>query len=387
MRDNDFDAIRPYYTHELPAAFERIVSDPLFQQLMNYLFPIDKHNELTSALLKSTNSHEFQLAFMLPVVRSILNKTSKQLTVTGTENLSRDQGHVYIANHRDIILDSAILGLALVNEGYETSEITWGDNLIISKFVEDIGKSNKMITVFREGTPKEMLRNSQRLSAYIRQTITERKKSVWIAQRKGRAKDGYDSTDVGVLKMLSLTGDKNVVSSLKELNIIPLTISYEWEPCDGMKARELYISEKREYVKGEDEDLQSIIGGVVSEKGRIHLHFGESISNSIDQFDTSKRPNEILHEMALYIDRQIHAGYKLWPSSYIAYDLLSGNQRFKEKYDQEMIEAFDRRLQRALAIAGKNPEKLKEIFLKIYANPLQNHLDLKASDTISQPIS
>ena len=387
MLENDFDAIRPYYQHELPAALKRIVSDPLFKKLMNFLFPDDQHNELTKSLLSSTNSAEFQMAFMLPVVRSILKKTSEQLTVSGIEHLSADEGYVFIANHRDIILDSAILGLALVNHGHDTSEITWGDNLIISQFVEDIGKSNKMITVFREGSPKEMLRNSQRLSAYIRQTITERKKSVWIAQRKGRAKDGCDLTDVSVLKMLSLTGGREIIPSLKELNIIPLSISYEWEPCDGMKARELYISEEQEYIKGENEDLKSIIGGVVSQKGRIHLHFGESLNTTIEQVNTNQRNNEMLHEIAVNIDKQIHSEYKLWPSNYLAYDLLNDTSQFINEYNEQVLETFNTRLLHAIEITGKNPDKVKQMFLKLYANPVVNKLKAQTSKKIIQPSS
>lgn len=387
MSENDFDAIRPYHSHELPAALNRIVSDPLFKQLMNYLFPPEQHEHLSSELVKAKTSHEFQLAFMLPVVRSILNKTSKELTVSGIENLSPDKGYVFIANHRDIILDSAILGLVLVSNNYETADITWGDNLIVSPFVEDIGKSNKMITVFREGSPKEMLKNSQRLSSYIRKRITEEKNSVWIAQRKGRAKDGCDLTDVSVLKMLSLSGGRDIIESLGELNIKPLTISYEWEPCDGMKARELYISEEHEYIKEEDEDLRSIIGGVVSQKGRIHLHFGESINHSLSEVDTNLRNNEMLHMIAQRIDKQIHTDYKLWPSNYLAYDLISGSKQFEKEYNAQEIEIFNKRLIHAQEITGTHPEKVKQMFLKLYANPVINKLSAKTSEKIHLPIS
>ena len=368
MLDNDFDAIRPYFSHELPDALKRIVSDPLFQQLMNYLFPDEEHQKLTAELLNAKTSNGFQQVFMLPV---------------GMEHLTPGSGNVFIANHRDIILDSAILGLVLVKHGKHTAEITWGDNLIISQFVEDIGKSNKMITVFREGSPKEMLRNSQRLSAYIRETITKRNESVWIAQRKGRAKDGCDLTDVSVLKMLSLSGRRDMIGTLKELNIIPLTISYEWEPCDGMKARELCISEEQEYIKEDDEDLRSIIGGVVSQKGRIHLHFGEKINNKLDEVDTNQRNNDMLHEIADGIDKQIHADYKLWPSNYLAYDLLSESTRFENKYDSQVIEIFNKRLLRAQEITGVNPEKAKQMFLKLYANPVINQLKTEPSKKIN----
>jgi len=374
MPENDFDAIRPYHQHEIPAALKRIASDPLFRELINYLFPSDQHEFLTKKLIASKTTDEFQKSFMLPVIQSIINKTATDLTESGIENLSENTANVFIANHRDIILDSAILGLILVKNGFKTSEITWGDNLILSPFIEDVGKSNRMITVFREGTPKEMLKNSIRLSAYIRQSITQRNQSVWIAQRKGRSKDGCDYTDPGVLKMLSLSKDSDLISSLSELNIIPISISYEWEPCDSMKVRELYLSEGHEYVKEDQEDLLSIIGGVVSEKGHVHLSIGQKINQSLESIDTEKRKNDILQDIAGLVDKQIQKNYKLWPSNYLAFDLLNNTSRFKAKYDQKTIEIFNKRLKNAQKITGGIPEKTRNLFLNLYSNPVKNQL-------------
>lgn len=375
MSEKDFDAIRPYHQHEIPAALKRIASDPLLQQLMNYLFPPENHEELKAKLLEAKTTEDFQQAFMLPVISTIIDKTSDGLTGSGIEKLSPESPNVFIANHRDIILDSAILGLYLVKNGFITSEITWGDNLILSQFIEDIGKSNRMITVFREGNPKEMLKNSQRLSNYIRQSVTQRNKMVWIAQRKGRAKNGFDSTDVGVLKMLSLSKSDGIIESLKELNITPLTISYEWEPCDGMKVRELYVKEDHEYIKEEHEDLRSIIGGVVSMKGRIHLNIGDKINNSLDQIDRGLRKNDLLQEIAKMIDQQIHKNYKLWPSNYYAYDLQNNTNQFADKYNQETIKIFNQRLKSAQNITNGNNEKAKQLFINLYANPVVNQIN------------
>lgn len=374
MSDNDFDAIRPYHQHEIPAALKRIANDPLFQQLMNYLFPVEAHDELRKKLLAAGNTDEFQLAFMLPVIKSIVVKTADNLSISGLENLSHDNPNVFIANHRDIILDSAILGLLLVENGFKTSEIAWGDNLILSKFIEDVGKSNRMITVFREGTAKEIFNNSRRLSEYIRQSITERNQSVWIAQRKGRSKDGNDTTDIGVLKMLSLSGSDNTVQSLKELNITPLTISYEWEPCDAMKVRELYLSENQEYIKEEHEDLHSIIGGVVAKKGRIHLNIGQSLNNTIEKADLSLRKNELLEEIAKLIDRQVHQNYKLWPSNYYAHDLLTGSQQYSDKYSEQTVRTFSEHLELASDITNGDTKKIKQLFINLYANPVVNQM-------------
>lgn len=375
MPENDFDAIRPYHQHEVPEALNRIASDPFFQQLMNYLFPVEEHEKLRNKLSKSKNTKDFQLSFMFPVIRSIVDKTADNLTLSGIENLSHHTPSVFIANHRDIVLDSSLLNLLMVEHGFNTTEITWGDNLIISPFIEDIGKSNRMITVFREGTPKEMLKNSQRLSEYIRQSITKKNQSVWIAQRKGRSKDGFDSTDMGVLKMLSLSGGNNVTTSISELNIIPISISYEWEPCDAMKVRELYVSEDHEYVKDDQEDLRSIIGGVVSQKGQIHISIGQKLNGSISRIDQSLRKNEALHEMAGLIDNQIHENYKLWPSNYYAYDLLTNNNQFADKYNQQTIDVFNERLNITQEMIKGDRDKIRLLYINLYANPVINQIN------------
>jgi hypothetical protein len=372
MSEYNFDPIRPYYAEELKDALHRIVRDDNFKHLLNYLFPGELHEELTQKILAAENTHEFQLGFMLPVIRSILDNTAGKVTVSGIERVEEGKGCVYIANHRDIILDSSILALHLVNHGFKTCQITWGDNLMISPFIVDVGKANRMVTVFREGSPKEIFKNSQLLSAYIRESVVEKGQGTWIAQRKGRSKDGTDSTDVGVLKMLSMTGSRNVIESLQELNITPVSISYEWEPCDAMKVRELMLSEDAAYVKGEDEDLNSIIGGVVSKKGNIHVSIGKPINEELDTIDSSQRPNDILHSIAQVVDRQIHEGYKLWPSNLLAHNMLNGQRDTHEEFDEETVRFFNKRMDAALQIDPSKKEKLRELFLKLYANPVNN---------------
>lgn len=374
MLELNFDAIRPYHDHEIPQALQRITADPMFQQLMNYLFPKDQHEALKQKLLESKNTREFQNVFMVPVIRSIIEKTATKLTTSGIENLDQNKGYVYIANHRDILLDSAILGISLAKSGFETSQITWGNNLMISPFIVDVGKANRMITVFRDGTKKEMLTNSQRLSAYIRDTVSRKNKSVWIAQRKGRSKDGCDMTEVSVLKMLSLSKPEDIIKSLKELNIVPVTISYEWEPCDSMKVRELYISLNNNYVKHKNEDLISIIGGVVSEKGRIHLQVGDPLNGKLDTIDTDRRHNEVFQEVSSMIDTLIHGNYKLWPSNYLAYDLLENTSVFNDKYDQVVKDKLNFRMIKTLEAVNGDHDGTREMFLKLYANPVYNKL-------------
>ncbi len=373
--DKEFDPIRPYYGDEIPAALNRVASNPFFKRMLKFLLPEEKHQEIIDEMRNFTTTQNFQVQVMGTIIRSIIQKTATSLTFSGMENLSPDRAFIFLANHRDILLDSALLNLILVENGFDTCEIAWGDNLIISSFVEDIGKSNKMITVFRSGSPKEMLKNSQTLSRYIRHAVTRRNQSVWIAQRKGRSKDGTDTTDASVLKMLILSKENGIIQALKDLNITPVTISYEWEPCDALKVRELYISENQEYIKDKNEDLNSIIGGVVSEKGRIHLHVGKQINDELDAIDENMRVNELMQKVAAKVDDHIHANYKLWPSNYLAYDMLTGSTQFAGKYDDKTREKLNERLEKTIEMTNGDRIRITDFFLRLYANPVFNRFE------------
>ena len=372
MMASDYDSIRPYRQDEIPEALKRILANPTFQNILDFLFPGEDQEALKEIIANTKSREEFHKNFMVQVISSIAEKTSDQLTFSGIDQLEKDKGYIFVANHRDIILDSSFLALGLVKHGLISCEITWGDNLMISPFIVDLGKVNGMITVFREGSPKEMLRNSQILSSYIRESVTERKQSVWIAQRKGRTKDGTDKTDPSILKMLSLSGQPPPPGSLKNLNITPVSISYEWEPCDIMKVRELYISQQTTYVKQKDEDLQSIIGGVAAYKGKIHLTVGNTVERDFDNLDTSVHNNLILEQVAHLIDKQIYASYKLWPPNYLAYDLLENTSKFANKYDKATIRKFNEKLEELYKAVDGPEEDLKHLFLKLYANPVYN---------------
>ncbi|RLD48913.1 MAG: hypothetical protein DRI88_01915 [Bacteroidetes bacterium] len=372
MMASDYDSIRPYRQDEIPEALKRILANPTFQNILDFLFPGEDQEALKEIIANTKSREEFHKNFMVQVISSIAEKTSDQLTFSGIDQLEKDKGYIFVANHRDIILDSSFLALGLVKHGLTSCEITWGDNLMISPFIVDLGKVNGMITVFREGSPKEMLRNSQILSSYIRESVTERKQSVWIAQRKGRTKDGTDKTDPSILKMLSLSGQPPPPGSLKNLNITPVSISYEWEPCDIMKVRELYISQQTTYVKQKDEDLQSIIGGVAAYKGKIHLTVGNTVERDFDNLDTSVHNNLILEQVAHLIDKQIYASYKLWPPNYLAYDLLENTSKFANKYDEATIRKFNEKLEELYKAVDGPEEDLKHLFLKLYANPVYN---------------
>jgi hypothetical protein len=375
MSELEFDDIRPYSDKETREAIPRIISDSSFHKMMDYLFTPDKKEEVISNFRDATNINEFQRALTLEAVLAIIDKTTKGITHSGFETCNTKINHVFLGNHRDIVFDSSILGLVNLMLGFKTPQSVWGSNLMISPLIVDLGKSNQMITVFREGSPKELLLNSQRLSAYIRKSITELNKSVWIAHRKGRAKDGFDKTDISILKMLSLSGSSDIKSRLIELNIIPTVISYEWEPCDSMKVKEIYLSLDSKYVKSNDEDFNSIIGGLTGEKGRIHLSLGEPLNDEIMKIDNDNiNNNEFIVMVAKLVDDQIYKNYKMWPSNYLAYDLLNNSSKFSGNYYEETRDILEKRYTYTTKLCNFDNENIRNIFLLLYANPLINKL-------------
>ncbi len=377
MPEPVFNEIRPYNNQEIQEAIPRILANPQFKALLDYLFPPEEHQPILSKLKEVKNVEEFQQVLTLPAIQAIIRNTSEGLTSSGFENISNDEHYVFIANHRDIALDSSILGLLQLEYGLETSQITWGNNLMVSQLIVDLGKCNQMITVFREGSPKEMLINSKKLSDYIREVVVDRNKTVWIAQRKGRAKNGFDQTDVSILKMLSLSRKSDVKSGLADLNIVPVTISYELEPCGAMKVREIYRSKKENYVKDPDEDFKSIIGGVTLPKGRIHFTMGKPINDELLKIDDAANKSEVVEEVARIIDKQIYLNYHLWPTNYLACDLLENSNRFAAHYDQKTRVRLAERLEMAQQLVNTDPDEIEKLFYQMYANPVYNQFRAK----------
>jgi len=336
MSIHDFNEIRPYSGDEIKEAIKRIVEAPELEAVANFLLPGEDLEKLKEGIRSSKTKHEFQINLMDKVMRAIAARYTDGITSEGIEDLKTGEASLFLANHRDIILDSSFLAMLMLEKGYKTSEMTWGDNLMVTPFIVDVGKVNGMITVFRDGTPRELLKNSQRLSAYIRNAIVERKESVWIAHHKGRAKDGNDKTDVSVIKMLLLSGENSPKEKLLELNIRTVTISYEWEPCDARKVNELYHSKNKVYVKDKMEDLESIIGGVLAPKGRVHLVMSKPLTDKIKEVPGNLNTNETAAKVAEIVDLQINRDYKLWPSNYLAYDILNKSSRFAVKYGDDV---------------------------------------------------
>jgi hypothetical protein len=354
-----FDDIRPYTDAEIPAAMHRIVAYPQFRTVCTWLFPDKPFEAVAGAVASCRTVDEFQHRFMVPVVSSVMEKTTDGVTIEGMERLDPQERYLFVSNHRDITLDATFFQVLLDRSGHRTSEITFGANLMQGDLVVDFGKSNKMFRVERPTTvssPREFLQSSQRLSEYIRWTLLEKRESIWIAQRNGRTKDGVDLTDQGIIKMFGMAGD------IADLHIVPLSVSYEWEPCDVLKAAELAaLARDGRYEKKPGEDLGSILAGITQPKGRVHYAVGEPVTPA-DLAPWKGLPvNAFCRETAGLIDRRIHAGYRIWPNNRIAADLLLGTAN--GGYTDAEKAAFEKHLSAA-------PEELRPILLKIYAGPL-----------------
>lgn len=374
-KEFDFESLRPYYDSESEIVMKRIAHDPIYLKVMSYFWPNLSHEEVIQKALSTKSPYEFQTHYMHHAIWTILNTTSSGLTSSGTEHIDKDKAYLFIANHRDILLDSAILQVILDQKGYETSEITFGSNLMEQGFITDFGKMNRMFMVKREGNVKELYDISRQLSAYIRHTILDKNVSVWIAQRNGRTKDGNDQTQTGLLKMLHMSGGKDFKKSFSELNIVPLTISFEYEPCDALKTQELYLSSLHsKYVKAPGEDLNSILTGIKQPKGKIHIAFGKPIQEELETIDKAANENEKIKLLTATIDKQIHQDYKLNSVNYIAYDILNATNVFEPNYSLEEKEKFIQYINSQLSKLSGEEDVLRNIFLRIYANPVSNKL-------------
>ena len=365
-----FDDIRPYDDSEVHAALERIVSNPLLSNISNYLFPGMDENLFKATLLSCYTKDDFQVKVMSKVIEKILADTTTGLSFGGLEYFGGDKRHLIVSNHRDIVLDSAIIQLILYKHDVPRTEIAVGDNLITSSFIEDITRCNRMIKVIRSTSPREVYTTSKVLSEYMRYRVANQISSIWIAQRNGRTKDGIDVTEQGLLKMFDMSGSGDFVKDFTELSIMPASISYEYEPCDILKAVELYIKRRQKYVKSEGEDLNSILTGIMQPKGRIHIQFNEPLTAEEVNAAAELDKNERFKELGMAIDRKIISNYKLWPNNYIAFDMLNGADKFADKYTAEEKAEFEGYVNARLQKVEEGKEEIREIFLGIYASPV-----------------
>ena len=369
---SEFESISPYTDEEAAEALSILAEHPLISQFSQQFFPKESPDFLKNVLKSIKTIDEFQVLVMQKVVRWVLDNTAKNFSYDGVANIDPNKKFLALSNHRDIILDPAITQLVLYTNGIPMTEIAVGDNLITNKTIEYLIRSNRMIKVVRGISARELYLSSQLLSKYIRLNITNQRSSIWLAQRQGRTKNGYDVTEQGLLKMLDMSGSSDFQKNFEELNIIPMSISYEYEPCDILKARELVISRKTKYVKAEGEDLNSIIVGIMSQKGNVHLNIGKSLTSeeiaAAAQCDKNDRYQLIRHA----VDHRVIEGYRLWKNNYVAYDILNHSFKYSDMYNISDIESFVLYMEHQLDSVEKeiNREDLRRIFLEIYANPV-----------------
>ena len=369
---SEFESISPYTDEEAAEALSKLAEFPLLSQISQQFFPEQSPDFLKSLLKSIKTIDDFQILVMQKFVRWVLEHTARNFSYDGVANIDPQKKFLAMSNHRDIMLDPAITQLILYTNGIPMTEIAVGDNLITNQTIEWLIRSNRMIKVVRGISARELYLSSQMLSKYIRLNITNQRSSVWLAQRQGRTKNGYDITEQGLLKMLDMSGTADFQTNFEELNIIPMSISYEYEPCDILKAREMVISRKHKYVKAEGEDFNSIMTGIMQQKGNIHLNIGKPLTSDeiaeAAKCDKNDRYQLIRHA----VDTRVIEGYKLWKNNYLAYDLANQSYKYSHLYEPADVEQFVAYMQKQLDTVEPevNREDLRRIFLDIYANPV-----------------
>ena len=369
-----FDAIRPFYETEVNEALQSVISHPMMKALMNFTFP-EMEDEVWKEQLKKTHSiRDFQCNFIYHSVQKILKNSSDGLTTSGFEHLEKNNSYLFISNHRDILLDTTLLNAALFQNGHLMTASAIGDNLVKKSFIKTLARLNRNFLVLRGLSPREMLQSSKLLSEYMGQLLLHENRSVWIAQREGRTKDGNDETNPGVLKMIGMASDEaDVMQYFKKIKIVPVSISYEYDPTDVLKMPQLLAEANNEvYVKSKNEDFNTIMSGVMGQKKRIHLHIGKVLDTEIDRIITENdSSNKQIQALAQEIDDAILSNYKLWPTNFIAYDIVNKSNAFSHLYTESEKSLFERRLE--MRIGTDNPVAL-DGFLAMYANPVVNKL-------------
>jgi hypothetical protein len=367
-----FDDIRPYVDAEIPEAMNRIADSDLLPGIAKFVFPEKDLSEVQNLLRSFTNIYDFQVGVMYAFNQQVIKRSIDKFTYSGTEYLDTAKSYLFVSNHRDIVMDSSLLQILLHWKGFRTTEITFGSNLMSSQLIIDIGRSNRMFKVLRSENPRELYKTSLHLSEYIRHTIIERDESIWIAQRGGRTKDGNDATDQGILKMFCMSGGKDPVQALHALNVVPIAISYQYEPCDFFKTRELLLSRNgAKYVKEKNEDFMSVLTGITQYKGNVHISICEPLrQDELKLLATEKTSNDFFKGVTNLMDSRIYSNYKLYDTNYIAHDLRSGTNTYETLYTPQNKEQFVEHSNRILNKFIDDKEIANQILLGIYANPV-----------------
>ena len=380
-----YDSIRPYEPEELPEVYERLIADEQFKAVVGKVFPQVPFEALAAKLKQCKTNLDFQIAFCYPFLKDLLSKASKgcDIDISAIDNTRR---YTFVSNHRDIVLDSALLDVMLIEADFKTTcEIAIGDNLLAAPWIENLVRVNKSFIVKRSAGIREMLVNSRTMAEYMHLVINDKHDNIWIAQREGRAKDSDDRTQESIVKMMAMGGEGTVTERLQQLHIVPVAISYEYDPCDWLKAQEFQLKRDVEgWKKTKADDVLSMQTGIMGYKGHIHYHCAPCIDDFLASLPEDTPKADIFRIIAEHIDKGIHANYRLYANNYLAIDMLEGGNRMAEHYTPEDKAKFEMYLAGQLdkiVIPNKDEAFLKDCMLKMYANPAINKLRIKKRST------
>lgn len=372
-----FDSIRFYHDEEVPKVLQNISQHPMVKSLIDYTFPEYSEQQVADLVNNIKSIRDFQSKIIYHTLQRVLENSAEGLSSSGFDKLDANTSYLFISNHRDILLDTSFLNVLLLEHSKIMTASAVGDNLVQKQLFMDLAKLNRNFIVKRGLSPRGLLESSKLLSEYMHYLLEEENRSVWIAQREGRTKDGNDATHQGVLKMIGMAcNQESMMDYFKKLRIVPISISYEYDPTDKLKMPQLMAKMADElYIKDKNEDFLNLMSGVVGQKKRIHLHVGNVLNHELDEIKAeTTNVNKQIQMLGKVLDEQIIANYKLWPTNYIAYDLLNDTNRFEAEYTDKEKQLFLRRLELKV---DKSNESMVDTFLEMYANPVVNKLKLQ----------
>lgn len=376
---NLYDDIRPLYDNEVPETIAHLLANDYFRRAVEPFIKPLTWEQFSAALQACKTTHDFQFNIIYPVMKQLTEKTTTTMSGEGWEKIDETSSHLFISNHRDIVLDAAFFNVLLFDKAKPTTEIAIGDNLLIYPWIEELVRLNKSFIVKRGVSVRQMLEVSRHLSDYIHDTVSNRNQSVWIAQREGRAKDSDDKTQASLLKMLTLHDSARPLETLMQLNIIPLSISYEYDPCDYLKAKEFQLKrDNPAHRKSNADDIENMITGIMGFKGRVRFRFGNCINTMISYIPSDTGRNELLEKVATIIDQEIYRNYTFFPVNYVAYDMMYGENRFGAEYTAEDRQQFDDYLTVQIAridLPARDDAFLRRKITEMYGNTLKNYLE------------
>lgn len=381
MTIEDFKDIAPFDNDMFKPKLAELVKEPGFEHAVRFVMPSVDYNTFVEQLLCIDNKEDFQRIIMLPFLEWLEKNTTAGVSISGLENYTNGKSYTFITNHRDIVLDASFLNLNLLNAGLPTTEIAIGDNLLIYDWIDDLVRLNKSFIVRRNLKLTQALEAARHLSAYIHFCILQKKESIWIAQREGRAKDSNDLTQESLIKMLGLSGDGTMRENIQDINLLPTSISYEYDPNDYLKVKEFLLKLRNpEFKKSQHDDLLSMETGLLKQKGKIHFTIGKCLTEKLKSLPEETDKHDFVRTACDLIDREIHLGYKIFPINYIAYDHINSNNIFADKYNAEQerdtLDYINNQIEKIdiADITSEEMNLMRNRMFHMYANPLNNRL-------------